>query len=136
MTIPSQDHREPAAATQEWERTYAMWIHRGSLITCVLAVCTVGIAFWGPSLLCFCMWLGKREKSAFIDDQGRESLNFANSLVIYCGIALALGFITLGVAWILFGPIIALLTVVGLTKGAKAAARGELYRFPMCIRLL
>lgn len=132
---PSQGP-DPRAVTQEWERTYAMWIHVGTLIACVLAVCTLGIGFWGPSLLALLMWLGKRERSAFVDDHGREALNFTISLMIYCGTAFVMGFITFGIAWVLFAPAIVILTLVGLISGARHASRGKFYRYPMCLRFV
>lgn len=113
-----------------------MWTHLGGLIACVLAVGSIGIGFWAPPLLTLGMWLGKRERSPFVDDHGREALNFSISLVIYCGIAFVVGAITCSVGWILLGPVIVLITFVGYISGAKHAARGEFYRYPMCLRLV
>jgi uncharacterized Tic20 family protein len=113
-----------------------MWTHIGALIACGVAVVSIGIGFWGPPLFALIMWLGKRERSRFIDDHGREALNFSISLVIYCGIAFVLGFITCSAGWIILGPVIAILTFVGFISGAKHAARGEFYRYPMCLRFV
>lgn len=136
-SIPNQVQQNSApASTQEWERTYAMWIHIGGLIACVLAAASAGIGFWAPPLLALGMWLGKRERSPFIDDHGREVLNFSISLVLYAGIAAVLGFITCGVGWFLLGTVIGIITLVGFISGAKHAARGEFYRFPMCLRMI
>ena len=130
------EHPRAATGVEEWERTYAMWIHIGSLVACALAVASAGIGFWAPPLLAMGMWLGKRERSPFIDDHGREVLNFSISLVLYCGIAFVLGFITCSVGWIVLGPVIAILTFVGYISGAKHAARGDFYRYPMCLRFV
>lgn len=136
-SIPNHgSHRPAPAVTQEWERTYAMWTHIGGLIACVLAVATAGIGFWGPPLFALVMWLGKRERSAFIDDHGRESLNFAISLVLYCAIAFVAGFATCSVGWFVLAPAIVVLTLVGFISGARHAARGEFYRYPMCLRFV
>lgn len=136
-SIPNQGQHDSApATTQEWERTYGMWIHIGGLIVCVLAVASHGLGFWAPPLLAMGMWLGKRERSPFIDDHGREALNFSISLVLYSGIAAVLGFITCGVGWFLLGAVIVVITFVGYISGAKHAARGEFYRYPMCLRFV
>ncbi len=124
------------SAVQEWERTYAVWTHRGTLIACILAVCSIGIGFWAPPVFAMFMWLNKRERSAFIDDHAKEALNFAISLVIYSGIAFVGGLITLGLGWVLFGPTLAILTFVGFLSASRHANRGAYYRYPMCLRLV
>mgnify|MGYP007115105748 CR=1 FL=1 len=63
-SIPNHRPHDPAetggSAVQEWERTYAVWTHRGTLIACVLAVCSIGIGFWAPPVFAMFMWLNKR----------------------------------------------------------------------------
>lgn len=136
-SIPNhRPHDSASSAVQEWERTYAVWTHRGTLIACIVAVCSLGFGFWTPIVFAFVMWLGKRERSAFIDDHAKEALNFAISLVIYSGIAFVAMFVTLGLSWILFGPALAILTFVGFLSASRHANRGAYYRYPMCLRLV
>lgn len=118
---------------QEWERHYAQWIHLGSLIGCVVAAVSIGIGLPMVLLVVLVLWLVKRTESPFVDDHGREAVNFQISLLIYSVIAFVLSFACIGFLLI---PPIALLALLGTLMGSKAAARGEYYRYPACIRLL
>lgn len=85
------------------------------------------------------MWLIKRNESNFLDDHGREAMNFQISLLIYWVLFGVLCIVTLGIAAVLT-PLMLLFSVVlrlvGCIRGAMAANRGEFYRYPMCIRLI
>lgn len=117
----------PANPSQNWpstreERTHAVWLHM-----------TVLVALAGGVVLSLILWLAKRDRSVFIDDHGKEVLNFQMSFLIYwvvgCIFALVgAGKLVLGVVF--FGALIALI------RGIKAAQRGELYRYPMCLRFV
>lgn len=61
--------------TQE-ERSYASWCHLASL--CYL----LGVPF-GHLLGPFVVWQMKKNESAYVDEQGKESLNFQLSMLIY-----------------------------------------------------
>lgn len=92
----------------------------------------VGIAF-GNILGPLVFWLVKKDECPFVDDQGREVLNFQISLTIYALVAIPLclilvGFLLLGAIWI--GGIV--LTIIG----ALRAGKGERYRYPLTIRFL
>ena len=83
----------------------------------------------GPLVL----WLVKKDEIPFVDDQGKEVVNFQISLTIYAMIAaplclIIIGFVLLGVIWV--GGIV--LTIIGALK----AAEGERYRYPYTIRFL
>ena len=76
------------------------------------------------------IWLIKRDTSAFVDDQGKQSLNFHISLVLYAILCIPLvfvliGFVLLFVLWIL--------DVVCTITGAVKANKGEAYRYPLAI---
>lgn len=75
----------------------------------------------------------KKDEYAFVADQGKESLNFQISVMLY----LFIGFITLiflvGIAFLIFIPIGSLiLTVVA----ALRANDGEWFRYPLSIRFI
>lgn len=93
------------------------------------------------------MWRVKAKEDGFLDDHGREAVNFQISLLMYAvGGAIAAGFftiVTLGIGSLLVAfvaPMAALgllaLRLVGCIRGAMAANRGEYYRYPMCVRFL
>lgn len=83
----------------------------------------------GPLVL----WLLKREGRPFVDDQGREAVNFQISMTLAALVSAALtviliGFVllfALGVYWLV-------MTIVA----AMHASRGEAYRYPWTLRLI
>jgi uncharacterized protein len=109
----------------EGERVYSMFMHL-SLIAAHVVIPIV------PALV---MWLVRRDKSPFIDDHGREALNFQFSLLLYAIGAFILGIITCGVGMVLWIPVY-VLGIVGMILASIAAHRGEFYRYPMTIRFL
>jgi uncharacterized Tic20 family protein len=115
------------------EREAAGWLHRASLIGILIALFTVGFGTPVVLLVAAIMWLARRGESPFVDDHGREAVNFLISLTIYWVVAWTLAVVLIG---FLLMPAIALLSIVGTWKGAKAAERGEYYRYPACIRLV
>jgi uncharacterized Tic20 family protein len=109
----------------EWERTYAMFTHL-ALISIHFGLAVV------PTLI---MWLIKRDKSPYVDDHGREALNFQLSLLLYALIALVMTLITCGAGVVLYIPIY-ILGITGMILAAVAANKGQYYRYPMTIRFL
>jgi uncharacterized protein len=109
----------------EWERTFAMFTH----------LALISVHFGLPIVPTLVMWLIKREKSPFIDDHGREALNFQLSLFLYGLGTLILGFLTCGAGWILWIPVY-ILGIVGMILAAVAANKGQYYRYPMTVRFL
>jgi len=116
-------------------RSYAMWIHLGVLIGTVVAFIGQGIPFFVPPLVALVMWLSRKADHPFIDDHGREAMNFQISLILIYLLLVVVTLLTCGVGVVL---IIALgvLNVVALILAAIAANRGEIYRYPVCIRLI
>lgn len=107
------------------ERTFTTLIHLSILAHSILPV----VAFAIPLI----MWLTKRDESAYINDHGREAVNFQISLGVYNIIGSLLIFVLIG-----FPILIALqiFSIVVMIFAAMAANRGELYRYPMTIRFL
>lgn len=117
-------HPMEGPRTNSFERTYAMCIH-----LMWLAGHVIPVAPFVPALI---LWLIKRDQSPFIDDHGKEALNFQISIFLYiligaltfvCG-----GFVIIGVAYVL--------AIVGMVMAAVAAHGGRYYRYPMCIRMI
>ena len=121
---------------QEWELNYAQWIHLSALIGGIVAAASAGIGLPLVLVVVAAMWLGKRSESPFVDDHGREAVNFQVSMLIYFMVVWpAAILLTCGVGVVLGIPL-AVLAIVGTWQGSKAAGRGEYYRYPACIRLL
>jgi uncharacterized protein len=80
----------------------------------------------GP-LIC---WLSKRDESAWININGRASMNFQLSILLYMVLCVPLCFIIVG-----FPIIFMLLTlkVICITIASIKASKGELFRYPFVI---
>ncbi len=110
---------------QEWEKIYSLFMHLSLLVHGAFPIVIPAVV----------MWLIKRDKSPFVDDHGREAINFQISLIIYNLAAGVFGFVTCGIGWFMFAPIY-ILGLVGITLASIAAGKGQFYRYPMNIRFL
>ena len=121
----------PAVTSSADERQWAMFAHLSALLG---GLVTSG---WGGSVGFFIgpliIWLIKKDQSPFVDDQGKESLNFQIMLMIGYVIgtvtsALCIGFLIIPAVWI-FGIIFSII-------GALKAKDGVAYRYPVNLRLI
>lgn len=131
-----ENGRHVDGAASAGERTYAMWIHLGALIAAVVGAAPHFLGFWAPALVVLVMWQARRHESPFLDDHGREAMNFQISLLILYALAWVVGMAALCVGWIVTVPAVLILGMVGLIMGAVAGSRGEYFRYPMCIRVI
>ncbi len=115
------------AGPSRTERQWAMGCHLIALCGIVVPVPSANLL--GPLIL----WLIKREDGAFIDDQGKESLNFQISLFIYALACLVLAVIGIGI-FLLFP--LALFGLVCVIIAAIKASEGVVFRYPACIRFI
>jgi uncharacterized protein len=120
----------------ESERNYAQWTHLAGLIGGAIAVFSAGVTQPVALLAVLILWLVKRDASPFVDDHGKEAVNFQISILIYLLLTLPLGLLTCSIGWFVLPVAIAVLDIVGTVRGSQAAARGEYYRYPACIRLI
>lgn len=119
--------QESGSGPSKTERQWAMACHLIGL--CGLLIPNLILGLLGTLIL----WLVKREDGAFIDDQGREALNFQISLIIYLLICLALSVVVVG--FLLLLPL-ALYAFIGIIIAAIKASEGKEFRYPFCIRLI
>ncbi len=83
----------------------------------------------GPLII----WLIKRNESSFVDDQGREALNFQLTMTIAFVISVMLMFILIGFFFImLFSVYDLVMTIIAAVK----ANDGNKYRYPYIIRFI
>jgi uncharacterized Tic20 family protein len=109
------------------ERQWAMGCH-------LIGLCGVIVPLPAAGLIgTLVLWLLKREDGFFIDDQGKESLNFQISLLIYAFACLLLTFI--GIGLLLLFPL-AVFGFVCIIMAAIKASEGSAFRYPACIRLV
>ena len=97
-----------------------------ALLMYILAIFT---GFIGPLII----WLIKKDSSAFINDQGKEVLNF--QITIFLAL-IACGILSVVVIGLLLLPIVGLCSLIFTVLGAVAVSKGQPYRFPFAIRLL
>ncbi len=79
------------------------------------------------------IWLIKKDQSAFIDEQGKEALNFQITILIGFVIAGVLTVILIGA---LLMPVLLVANLVFCIIAAVAVSKGEHYKYPIAIRLL
>jgi len=115
-----------AAMNEKDARTWAMLCHLGGLGVYVIPTI-------GHILAPLIVWLIKKDESPFVDDQGKESLNFQISITIYALVALLLMRIIIG--FILL-PAVGIFDLVMVIIAAVKANSGEKFRYPLCIRFI
>jgi len=123
----------PIGSSSQEERQWAMFAHLSSLLG---ALITGGIGvFVGPLVI----WLIKKETMPFVDDQGKEALNFNITMAIV-GVALVvLTVVTLGIGMLLTVPVglaAAVAWLVFTIIAAIKASEGVSYRYPLTLRLI
>ena len=79
------------------------------------------------------VWLAKRTDSPEIDENGKESLNFQISMLIYNVIA---GVLCLVLVGFIILAILHILNLVLVIVASIQASEGKFYRYPMTIRLI
>jgi uncharacterized protein len=79
------------------------------------------------------VWLTRRDRDPFIDDTGREALNFGISIAIYGLAALVGALLLVGIPLLIVGVIA---WVVLASVAAVKASQGQAYRYPLTLRLV
>lgn len=139
---PPPFNEPPAAAASASgysaeERQWAMFAHLSALIGGILT------AGWAGSIGCFIgpliIWLAKKDTMPFVDDQGKEALNFNITVGIAFLALLLLSVMTLGIGliiaipgWVIIGIAWLVLTIIAGIK----ANEGVAYRYPLTLRLI
>ena len=109
----------PVPLSPSDERLWATLAHLGPIL----------VGFLAPLVI----WLVLRDRSRFVDDQGKEALNFQIFLTIVYVVGgittvILVGFVILLAAWVMA-------LVFGI-QGAIVASRGEHYRYPFTWRII
>jgi uncharacterized Tic20 family protein len=79
------------------------------------------------------MWLVKKEDHPFIDEQGKEALNFQITVSLAVMACLVLFFL---IVPLLLIPVIAILDLVFIIIATIKANKGQVYRYPVALRLI
>ena len=92
----------------------------------------VGVpGFVGPLII----WLLRKDEQPFVDDQGKESLNFQITMILAAVVISIAGLVTCGIGYFLLLVLLVALVVFCIIGSVKAS-NGEYYRYPMTIRLI
>ncbi|MGY2096001.1 DUF4870 domain-containing protein [Pseudomonas simiae] len=120
------DNSQVPVSTPSYEvRQGAMLCHLAAFLGFVFPFGSVV----GPLIL----WQMKKEKDAFIDDQGKEALNFQITVAIAWIACIVLAFAVVGF-FLMFA--LAVATIVLTIIGSIKANKGIPYRYPLTWRVI
>ena len=106
------------------EKNWAMLCHLGGL---------VHFLPFGQIIVPMIIWMVKKEELPFVDDQGKEALNFQISMLIYYLICIPLIFIVIGIFLLAMLGLVNLILVI---LAAVKAQQGEAFRYPLSLNLI
>jgi len=122
----SQSNPEGAGKPNKDACTWAMLCHIAGLGGFVLP--GIGCVI-GPLIV----WQIKKDLAPFVDENGKEAMNFQISMLIYGVIAGLLCFACIGMFLL---PAVAVVDIVFSIIAAIKASNGEAYRYPVTIRFI
>src|SRR4029450_3144253 len=79
------------------------------------------------------IWLTRRDRDPFIDQAGREALNFGITIAICGTVLLVAALMLVGIPFLIIGVVA---WVVLASLAATKASQGETYRYPLTLRLV
>lgn len=135
--IPPEPDEPLAGSPPADQRQWAMFAHLSALLGAILTGAFGG--GWGCFIGPLIIWLVKKDTMPFVDDQGKEALNFNITVAIAFLILLLLSVMTFGVGlvlavplWIIIGIAWLVFTIIASIK----ANEGVRYRYPFTLRLI
>ncbi|UCC97748.1 MAG: DUF4870 domain-containing protein [Phycisphaerales bacterium] len=109
-------------------RMWAMFCHLAGLGGLLPIVPVIG-SIIAPLVI----WQIKKDEFEFVDDQGKEAVNFQISILIYALVAGLLCFACIGFFLL---PVVYVFDLVFLLIAGIKANNGEHYRYPLTIRFI
>ena len=107
------------------EKNWGMFCHLASFAGVIIPFGNI----IGPLVI----WLMKKDEYPFVDDQGKEALNFQITVAIAFIICFLLSFVIIGIFLMFVVGLFALIvTIIAIVKSSQ----GEYYRYPLSIRLI
>jgi uncharacterized Tic20 family protein len=114
-----QEQVQPSTEISKDARMWAMLCHLLGLFTC----------FIGPLII----WLIKKDEDPFVDNQGKEALNFQITVAIAGIVSGLLAVVCIGV---FLGIAVSIADLVFAIVASVKANSGEAYRYPVSIRFI
>lgn len=109
------------------ERTWAMFTHLSALVGIVVGAGFIG---WLGPLIIFLVF---RDRSAFVTEHAKTTLNFQITMLIAAVVAAVLWIVLVG---FLITAAIYVVVIVLSIIATIAASRGERYEYPLTIRFI
>lgn len=123
---------EPATPPSQEQRQWAMWCHLAGLAGYLPVIPGLG-SLIGPLIV----WLIKKDEMPFVDDQGKQVINFKISVLI---VALVLGVLSvIPPVFCVTIPLLVALLIADIVFTVVAAIRaneGQRYRYPYAWKFL
>ena len=108
-------------------------IVRNTAVAAHLATFAGLIVPFGSVIGPLAVWLTRRDRDPFIDQAGREALNFGISIAIYGAVLLVAALMLVGIPLLMVGVVA---WVVLSSLAAVKASQGQGYRYPLTLRLV
>ncbi len=115
----------PSGAPSAEEKQWALFAHLSALAGVIVPFGNI----LGPLVI----WLIKKDTLPFVNDQGKEALNFNITILIAIIISAFLIIIVIG---FLLLPLVGLVWLILTIMATIKASNGEAYRYPFTLRLI
>ena len=127
MRVPSSDVTTPppAGSPSNEEKQWALFAHLSALVGYIIPFGSI----IGPLII----WQIKKNEMLFVDDQGKEALNFQITMAIAVIVCIVLMLVLIGFLLIWIVGIVDLIFIV---IAAISANNGQAYRYPLNLRLI
>lgn len=112
-------NEQPSLSIPQTERTMAMLCH----------LLAIFVGFLAPLII----WLLQKDQMPFVDEHGKESLNFQISILIYGAISGILTFVVIGA---FLAAAVIIFAIIEIIMASMAANEGKSFQYPFCIRLV
>lgn len=122
---PTDPIPESGAAVSQDEKTWGMLAHLSALGGFIIPFGSV----LGPLIV----WLLKKDEMPFVDQQGKEALNFQITMAIGFVVCVLLMFVLIGIPLFFALMIYALIMTIIATIEAN---KGKHYQYPFALRLI
>ncbi len=127
MSVPSNSMPTPppSGSPSAEERQWGMFAHLSALLGFIIP--------FGSIIFPLIIWQIKKNEMPFVDDQGKEALNFQITAFIAVVICFVLMFVLIG---LLLLPLVGLAILIFTIMAGIKANNGEAYRYPFALRLI
>ena len=118
---PPAPSEAPAPESRQW----GLFAHLSALAGLIIPFGNI----LGPLII----WQIKKAEMPFVDDQGKEALNFNITVALAFLVSIVLSFVLIG---LLLMPLVGLAWLVFAIIAAIKANEGQYYRYPFTLRLV